>query len=90
MMPKITAYHPELAVQKPDGSILVVKPDMDDWYSDREILEMMGEAAGVGTVGELVEALQKKKGNTPSCVLSCRIEKGDERYQLRHMWDDPI
>ena len=90
-MPKIAAYHPEIAVQKKDGSLAVIKPDMDDYYSDREVLELLQEATGAGTVGEAVEALEKKGvGNMPAGMLACRIEKGDESYQLRHQWDDPI
>ena len=90
-MPKIKAYHPEIAVQKKDGNVVVIKPDLDDYYTDREVLEMLQEATGAGTVGEAVESIKKKgMGNTPEPLISCRIEDGDESYQLRHGWDDPI
>lgn len=91
-MPKIAAYHPEIAVQKKDGSVVVVKPDLDDWYDDREVLRMLGRSVNAATVGQMVERVQKKRGmgNTGGPVLAVRIEKGDERHQLRHSWDDPI
>ena len=90
-MPRIAAYHSELCVQKKDGSLVVVKADLDDYYTDVEVLEMLGMVAGAGSVGELVEAVEKKGlGNYPPCLLAVRISEGDEAYQLRHQWDDPI
>lgn len=90
-MPKIAAYHPEIAVQKKDGSLVIVRPDMDDYYTDREVLEFLQEETGAGTVGEAVEIVEERGiGNPSGPMLSCRIEEGDESYQLRHQWDDPI
>lgn len=91
-MPRIAAYHPEIAVQKKDGSVVLIKPDMDDWYEDREVLEHLARVTGASTVGQVVERVQRKRGmgNTQGPVLSVRIERGDERHQLRHLWDDPI
>ena len=102
-MVKIAAYHAELAVQKKDGSVVVLKADLEDYATDREILEALNMPFGVSTVGELVRAVQdegltgvvhggitsvKKEKGIP--VLSVRIEGGDERCQLRYLWDDPI
>ena len=91
-MPRIAAYHPEIVVQKKDGSVAVIKPDMDDWYDDREVLEYLAKATGARTVGQVVERVQRKRGmgNIGGPVLAVRIERGDERHQLRYDWDDPI
>ena len=90
-MPKITAYHPEIAVQMKDGSLIVIRPDLDDYYSDQEVLEMLQEATGAGTLGEAVAIMKERRVGDPSTSLvSCRVEAGDESYQLRHQWSDPL
>lgn len=102
-MVKIAVYHAELAVQKKDGSVVVLKADLEDYATDREVLEALNVPFGVSTVGELVEWLEDEgltgvtDGGTASVekekgipVLSVRIEGGDERCQLRYLWDDPI
>lgn len=94
-MSKIIAYHPEIAVEKKDGTVFVIRPDMDNYYTDQEVLEALAMSAGVGTVGEIVESLQNRTiayglKDNPAGVLACRVEKGDESYQLRHKWDDPV
>jgi len=94
-MPRIDAYHPEIAVEKNDGTVLVIRPDMDNYYTDQEVLETLAESAGVGTIGEIVESLQNRTmayglKDNPAGVLACRVEQGDESYQLRHKWDDPV
>ena len=90
-MPKITAYHPEIAVQMKDGSLIVIRPDLDDYYSDQEVLEMLQEATGAGTLGEAVAIMKERRVGDPSTSLvSCRVEAGDESYQLRYQWSDPL
>lgn len=89
-MPKITAYHPEIAVQKKDGSLVVIRLDMDDYYSDGEILEMLAAMTETRTIGEAVEVVEKRgMGDMSSVILSCRVEKAYGSYQFRQ-WNDPI
>lgn len=93
-MPKITAYHAEIAVQKEDGEVVLLKPDLDDWYPEGEVLRKLGAATGAGTVGEIVEAVEAKGvGNTDCGLVRCRIEKvkGEcAQAAVARSWDDPI
>jgi hypothetical protein len=92
-MPKIVAYHAEIPVQSPDGLVLI-RADLEDWYDDGKTLSLLGQGLGVGTVGEVVEAVKKRgMGNTSSPVVAVRIEKvhGDSaQAAVARSWDDPI
>lgn len=87
-MQKIAAYHAKFAIQN-GNKIVVLKPDMDDYYEDFEILTMLGKATGSNTMGELVDAISKGADMPPN-VLTCVVEDGDEREQLRYDWNDLI
>lgn len=93
-MPKIAAYHPEITVQRDSGEVVVIRPDLDNWYDEKEVLEILGRATGARTVGQVVEALEKPEkrgmGNTGGPLLSVRIEKGNGRHSPQHRWDAPI
>jgi hypothetical protein len=91
MVPRIAAYHPEIAVRRATGEIVVIKPDLDNWYDEREVLTILGRAVGVRTMGQLVEALMsgKRVGNTAGPLFSVRIEKGDGRHPRYH-WSSQI
>lgn len=93
-MPKITAYHPEIAVQKESGEVVLIKPDLDDWYDEGEILSKLARATGASTVGEIVEAVEKRGvGNTQPGLVACRIERvhGEcAQAAVARNWADPI
>jgi len=85
-MAHIVAYHPEIVVQK-DDELFAIKLDLDDWYSDEEILRSLAVETGAKTMGELVEILSApKKKNS-----SARIEKVEQgRTTARYDWTDQI
>jgi hypothetical protein len=95
MMGKVTAYHPEIPVRKRDGSVVVIKPDLDDWYEEDEVLgKLLAANPGCGTMGELVEAIESGNGESSQVsngVLSCCIEgvTGTAQQDARS-WDERV
>lgn len=99
-MVNIVSYHPKLCVEQPDGGLVTLTMDLDNWYEDREVWRLLGAFTGAETIGGILEAFegnlprpQKRKrsgGNPPVLFSSVRIERGDERQQLRYKWDDPV
>jgi hypothetical protein len=60
MIPKITAYHPEIHVEK-DGERYILKLSVPDYTSDGEILKKLAQKEDVQTVGEVVDSIQKNR-----------------------------
>lgn len=47
-MRNVVAYHPEIGVVRHDGSIVIVEVDLDDWYSDEEVIALVGARVASG------------------------------------------
>lgn len=91
--PSVVAYHPEIPVRKKDGSVVLIKPDMDDYYGDDEVVGKLAAAnPGCRTMGDLVRAVVSKKGESSQVangVMSCCIEEAARDCDARG-WDDPV
>ena len=82
-MPRIVAYHPEILVETADAEVVAIKIDLDDWYSDADIMRSLAEETGARTAGGLVEALRRSG--------SARIDKVVKVGSARvYGWDDAI
>jgi hypothetical protein len=58
MLPKVIAYHPSFLVSH-GGEHKVIEVDMSDWFEDGDVLRRLGELYQAGTVGELVEKIER-------------------------------
>ena len=84
-MGKIAAYHSEIAVRGSDGGVRVIKSNLDDYYTDREVLACLAAATGGNTVGEVVRAIESDVViNMPQSLLSLCIEKGNGILCTKH------
>jgi len=72
-MPRIIAYHPEILVVRGE-KLFSLRVDLNDWYGDGEVLRKLAAETGGRTMGEVVEAVERKelKGVDDS-ILSARI-----------------
>ena len=74
-MPRVVAYHPEILVER-GLELLMIQLDLDDFYTDEEVMEKLVAETGGGTIGEVVGAIErgelKKRDNS---ILSARIVK---------------
>ena len=94
-MPRIVAYHPEIVVEKPNKELVAIKADLDDWYSDDEVLEQLARETGARTVGEAVMAVEEdlaKKSKSNNGLDSARIIKVKDKKpgQAARRWEDKI
>jgi hypothetical protein len=81
--PRISAYHPEIHVDK-DGELQVLKFSVPDWAPEDEIVKEKARELQVETVGELVEAMRLQDGVE---VASGGITKNAYIRGDRHLWD---
>ena len=74
-MPRIVAYHPEILVER-GLELYKIELDLDDFYSNEEVMAKLVAETGGRTVGEIVGAIErgelKKRDNS---ILSARIVK---------------
>lgn len=94
-MPRIVAYHPEILVEKENKEFVAIKADLDDWYSDEEVLSQLARETGARTVGEAVVAIEEdlvKRSNSNNGLGSARIIRVKDRKPGRpaRKWDDKI
>lgn len=68
-MKKILKYYPSILVKTSDG-VVMLKPVMDDWYGDHDVLRRLGSACGARTVGEIIEAVNKGSLMAGNGILS--------------------
>ena len=62
-MPQIIAYHPEVVVQMPGGSVVTVEVDMDDWYDSQSVLKKLIRASGGENMGDVVRSIEEGRFN---------------------------
>lgn len=62
-MYSILAYHPEVEVRRESGEVVTIELDMDDWYTNQEILERLLRASGGRTLGDVVESIEDGRFN---------------------------
>lgn len=93
-MPRIVAYHPEILVEKADKEVVAIRADLDDWYSDEEVLAQLARETGARTVGEAVTAVEEdlvKKSRSSNGLDSARIIKvQDKKGRPVRKWDENI
>jgi hypothetical protein len=58
VMPKVVAYHPEILVER-GGELFLIRADLDDWYSDEEVIGKLAAETGGRTLGEIVEGIDR-------------------------------
>lgn len=78
-MRKIAAYHPIVEVNKR----ALIEVDLDDWYPDDEVVQILKEGTDAGSPEDVMEAVKSgdvKKGNK---LLGARIlESGEATIQI--------
>jgi len=94
-MPRIVAYHPEILVEKENKELVAIKADLDDWYSDEEVLAQLARETGARTVGEAVVAVEEdlaKRSPSNNGLDSARIIKVKDKKpgQKARKWGDKI
>ena len=52
---KIVAYHPTVAVRRESGEVVTIEVDMDDWYTDQEVIDKLLVASGGKTLNDVVD-----------------------------------
>jgi hypothetical protein len=96
--PQIVAYHPEFLVQR-GGDLFTIHVDLDDWYTDEEVLGKLAGLTGASTFGDAIQAIGKEKlASGDNSILSARISKTGTKHKVvkeamgRSVrgWDDPI
>ncbi len=94
-MPRIVAYHPEILVEKENKEFVAIRADLDDWYSDEEVLSQLARETGARTVGEAVVAVEEdlvRRSASNNGLDSARIIKVKDRKpgQKARKWGDKI
>lgn len=73
-MVKLMRYHSEIKVRRPSGELARIEVDLDDWYSDEEVVLKVAEVCGGRTAGDLVLAVERGElAFNNNGVVSCRI-----------------
>lgn len=74
-MRQVIAYHPEILVVRGE-EVFSLHVDLDDWYSEGEVLEKLAGLTGVSTIGEAVVAVGERRfPGVDKNILSARISK---------------
>ena len=68
-MPRVVAYHPQVAVCGNDGVVYKLTADLPDWVSDEEFLKLAGGLYSCRTVGDLVDKVSTFKPLLPGLKL---------------------
>lgn len=94
-MKRIAAYHPTIEI-KNGSKAATVELDMDDFYTEGEVVQALMEATGARTAGEAVKVIRSGRVNAQKCgkVLGVRVldkEQGElQTVTLGLDWDQHL
>ena len=84
-MPRVIAYHPEILVVRGE-EVFSLHVDLDDWYSEGDVLAKVAALTGVKTIGEAVVAVGERKfPGVDENILAARISKVGPEHVVEAM-----
>lgn len=92
-MKRIASYHPTIEI-KNGTKAATVELDMDDYYTEEEVVQALKESTGARTAGEAVRVIKSGRPVTQSCdkVLAARILDSvqGELQTMKLDWDQDL